>query len=71
MRSIKQEDPVENARTQASRSNSRSRARHVNDDDSEYYQDKLDKILDKIKQQGYDKLTTEEKQFLFKASNHE
>jgi len=32
------------------------------------YQTQLDKILDKIKQKGYDSLTDEEKEFLFQAS---
>lgn len=32
------------------------------------YQDKLDAILEKIKKQGYDNLTDEEKEFLFNAS---
>ena len=33
------------------------------------HQEKLDTILDKIKQSGYNSLTQEEKEFLFKASN--
>jgi membrane associated rhomboid family serine protease len=32
------------------------------------YQERLDAILDKIKQSGYDSLTSEEKEFLFNAS---
>jgi hypothetical protein len=32
------------------------------------YQEKLDAILDKIKESGYDSLTKEEKEFLFNAS---
>lgn len=32
------------------------------------YQEKLDQILDKIKQQGFDQLTQEEKDFLYEAS---
>jgi hypothetical protein len=32
------------------------------------FQEKLDAILDKIKQQGYDSLSAEEKEFLFNAS---
>ncbi|MBK8701986.1 MAG: rhomboid family intramembrane serine protease [Saprospiraceae bacterium] len=35
------------------------------------FQEKLDSILDKIKDQGYEKLTTEEKEFLRDASNKE
>ena len=31
-------------------------------------QEELDRILDKIKAQGYDKLTDEEKDFLYRAS---
>lgn len=34
-----------------------------------FHQEKLDTILDKIKQSGYNSLTQEEKEFLFKASN--
>jgi len=37
-------------------------------DSSLPYQEKLDKILEKIKEQGYDKLSDEEKEFLFQAS---
>lgn len=33
------------------------------------YQEQLDAILDKIKQSGYNSLSTEEKEFLFNASN--
>jgi membrane associated rhomboid family serine protease len=36
--------------------------------DSSSYQEKLDSILDKIKQKGYESLTEEEKEFLFNAS---
>ena len=32
------------------------------------YQERLDAILDKIKQSGYESLTTEEKEFLYQAS---
>ena len=32
------------------------------------FQEQLDKILDKIKEKGYEKLTSEEKAFLKKAS---
>ena len=32
------------------------------------FQEKLDAILDKIKQQGYENLTAEEKEFLYEAS---
>lgn len=37
-------------------------------DKSESYQEKLDSILDKIKQSGYNSLTADEKEFLFNAS---
>ncbi|NNE29102.1 MAG: rhomboid family intramembrane serine protease [Saprospiraceae bacterium] len=33
------------------------------------HQEKLDKILEKIKKEGYENLTSEEKEFLFNASN--
>lgn len=40
--------------------------------DEEYsFQDKLDKILEKIKEQGYENLTPEEKEFLYQASKKE
>jgi hypothetical protein len=32
------------------------------------HQEQLDAILDKIKQHGYENLSTEEKEFLFNAS---
>ncbi len=38
------------------------------DEDSHSYQERLDSILDKIKSSGYDSLSVEEKEFLFKAS---
>ena len=31
---------------------------------------RIDEILDKISQSGYEKLTPEEKEFLFKSSNN-
>lgn len=37
--------------------------------DSLSHQDRIDKILDKIKQEGYDNLTDAEKKYLFDASN--
>jgi membrane associated rhomboid family serine protease len=37
-------------------------------DQSMPYQEQLDKILEKIKEQGYDNLSEEEKEFLFQAS---
>ncbi len=37
-------------------------------DDEDLFQERLDAILDKIKEHGYDSLTPEEKQFLFHAS---
>ncbi len=37
-------------------------------DDENLFQERLDAILDKIKEHGYDKLSPEEKQFLFNAS---
>lgn len=36
--------------------------------DKSSFQHRVDEILDKIKQSGYDSLTTEEKEFLFRAS---
>jgi membrane associated rhomboid family serine protease len=54
-----------------SRSNRRkqSTGHHASDSNSDAYQEKLDSILDKIKQSGYESLSTEEKEFLFNASN--
>ena len=45
----------------------RSKGNSVSDE-SVPYQEKLDEILDKIKKDGYDNLTDEEKEFLFQAS---
>ena len=41
----------------------------VEDMDQETFQEHLDAILDKIRASGYDSLSKEEKEFLFKASN--
>ena len=49
--------------TQTTDSNKKASNTNVSDD-----QTRLDAILDKIKQKGYDSLTKEEKEFLFKAS---
>ncbi len=49
-------------------SSKRSGGNHVSDIDDQTYQEKLDRILDKIKISGYDGLTKEEKDFLFDAS---
>ena len=43
-------------------------SRGNNKSDSRSHQEKLDEILDKIKQSGYDSLTDHEKEFLFNAS---
>ena len=40
----------------------------ASDNESPVHQEKLDTILDKIKQSGYDSLSSEEKEFLFNAS---
>jgi membrane associated rhomboid family serine protease len=57
------------------RSNSNLHVRFKNEDQhgskqppSKPYQEKLDEILDKIKQSGYENLNEEEKEFLFQAS---
>ena len=49
--------------TQTADANKKASNTNVSDD-----QTRLDAILDKIKQKGYDSLTKEEKEFLFKAS---
>lgn len=45
-----------------------SRPNAVSDTESPQHQEKLDTILDKIKQSGYESLSAEEKEFLFNAS---
>ncbi|RMG83448.1 MAG: rhomboid family intramembrane serine protease [Bacteroidetes bacterium] len=45
------------------------RAPRSGNDSGPDYQERLDRILDKIKQSGYESLTAEEKEFLFNASN--
>lgn len=42
---------------------------HIPDLNTKNWQEKIDAILDKIKRSGYDSLTKEEKEILFKASN--
>lgn len=46
----------------------RSRGNHASDTHDLSHQEKLDAILDKIKQSGYDSLSKKEKEFLFNAS---
>lgn len=51
------------------RNKNKSKRPHASSDsDLMPHQEKLDSILEKIKHSGYDSLTTEEKEFLFKAS---
>jgi len=50
------------------RSTTQERASEGRQPTSMEYQERLDSILDKIKDHGYDSLTTEEKEFLFQAS---
>lgn len=58
-----------NPNRQRSTTSSRGQAASdTNNGNSSAYQEKLDKILDKIKDSGYDSLTKEEKEFLFNAS---
>lgn len=45
-----------------------SKGQAVTDQEDLSFQEKLDAILDKIKEKGYEKLTPEEKEFLYKAS---
>lgn len=45
-----------------------SKGHNVTDNDDLSFQEKLDAILDKIKQKGYENLTPEEKEFLYNAS---
>ena len=51
-----------------SRSDKRSSGNRSSDDNGASHQEKLDSILDKIKQSGYESLSAEEKEFLFNAS---
>ena len=46
----------------------RSKPYAVSDEENTSYQAKLDAILDKIKKNGYESLSSEEKEFLFNAS---
>ncbi len=46
----------------------RNQGRHKSDSQSASHQEKVDAILDKIKQSGYNSLSAEEKEFLFNAS---
>jgi hypothetical protein len=46
----------------------KSKGSHVSDIRPSEHQARLDAILDKIKENGYDSLTAEEKEFLFLAS---
>jgi hypothetical protein len=61
-RNPKADRPRQSRRTN-SRGNARSDDQHTGD-----HQERLDAILDKIKQTGYDSLDEEEKEFLFNAS---
>lgn len=51
----------------AERRSRRSRGQAASDN-TDVHQERLDKILDKIKQSGYESLSAEEKEFLFNAS---
>ncbi len=61
---------VHKASKAAKRASQRRSARGSRKSDSKdvSYQEKLDSILDKIKESGYESLTAEEKEFLFNAS---
>lgn len=50
------------------KANKFSKGGHKRDDESVVQQEKVDEILEKIKRSGYESLTEEEKDFLFKAS---
>ena len=53
-------------KTRKTRTNARqNKGKHVKD---ESHQERVDSILDKIRESGYDSLTDEEKEFLFNAS---
>lgn len=51
-----------------SRTKRSSKGEAASDSNSKAHQEKLDAILDKIKESGYESLTAEEKEFLFNAS---
>ena len=50
------------------RSTGRSRGNHSSDSQDLSHQERVDAILEKIKESGYDSLSSEEKEFLFNAS---
>lgn len=56
-------------KTAHSKKKKKSSIVEVEDMDKQTFQEHLDAILDKIRATGYDSLTKEEKEFLFKASN--
>lgn len=58
-------NPDIKAKQQARR---KSSGGHKSDSETLSHQEKVDAILDKIKQTGYNSLTSEEKEFLFNAS---
>ncbi len=62
----KNKDKKKTTARQQQRRSKQSKPNHTSDNMS--HQDQLDNILDKIKEQGYESLTPEEKEFLFNAS---
>ncbi len=54
--------------THKAKTNLRRAKGNKSTDEAMPYQEQLDKILEKIKEQGYDNLSEEEKEFLFQAS---
>ena len=58
------------SRKRGTMGNFRGRGNAKSDSQILSHQEKLDAILDKIKQKGYDSLTAEEKEFLFNASKN-
>lgn len=61
-------NPNKKAASKTSRSRSREKGHAVSDQNKAAHQERLDAILDKIKQSGYESLSAEEKEFLFNAS---
>ena len=63
-----QKGEKEYARSEKKQQNTTSRGNKKSDTEGVSEQERLDIILDKIKQKGYESLTKEEKDFLFNAS---
>ena len=61
--------PLTVVKTTGSKKSKKKLKVNVDEMDQVIFQEHLDEVLDKIRASGYDSLTKEEKEFLFKASN--